>query len=162
MKNVRRIQGEIILLCVLGSVALARPTSNELTRIYGVHAVQESELRDSLHLLHGVLVETGTVRDSLTAIARRIQTFYFARGYYSIKIDSLTADFSSDSSLVRCAAYLAEGKQTLIDSIQIAGDTVLGRKRIHDAMATQRGGVLDARALAEDIDALLVMYEDIG
>jgi len=154
----------VLLFCQLhgANAAYSRITTIELTRISGVHGVSETELRDSLFLEHGRNIDASFARDTLLSFVRRIKYFYAVRGYILLHIDSLSLDFSPDSSLAQCSVYLTEGARAVIDSLIIDGTAAMPEKKIRQLMETKSGVALDPGQLNRDIETIIEMYEDNG
>lgn len=92
----------------------------------------------------------------------RVASLYHEQGYYfaRIRVDSLL--FTFDSSAVDIVITIDENRQTHVDTLRLAGNTVFTTEEILQQFDTKPGSVFFPSLLERDLDDLLRRYERVG
>ena len=100
--------------------------------------------------------------DRLEAIAATIRDHYRDAGYYGASSVLEEAVYAPDSATVMLTVAVAEGRQTVIASLEVRGVRAFGSGVLNAVMTSAPGRVLLASTLEEDIAAVLDRYERSG
>lgn len=90
----------------------------------------------------------------------RLITKYRAIGYFSSRVDSVSAP--SASGIVDLTVFVDEGEQSRIDTIQFEGDSALSERTLRDGLAFKEGSPFIQGDVEEGARTILQDYEEAG
>jgi outer membrane protein insertion porin family len=118
----------------------------------------ERFILDNIELKYGEMFSQTKLQASIS----KIQNLFLNECYYEVVIKSDTIVYSSDSSNVDIRIIVFTGNQSLIEKIEIEGNTQLSRDAILERLETKSGSCANQSVLESDLDAIVTWYEGIG
>ncbi|MFC1501991.1 POTRA domain-containing protein [bacterium] len=126
--------------------------------IFGNVLFSREVLQDRMGFVPGRPMPEGWPEKSLENIA----SFYMEQGYYFIRIDSLRWRFSGDNLVVNAEMWIHEGEVLRIGEILIIGEDEKSYRKWLSGMESRPGSIFHDTILEQDIDHILMYYENIG
>ncbi len=123
-------------------------------RVDGVRRVSEERVRSWLITRTGMRVDSLLLKKDMV----RILDGYRDEGYWQVSVAFPEVDVNRGRVYFR----VEEGRRTLIDTVEIAGNEHAASDSLMNAMFTRRGSPLITESLETDLDALVRFYENRG
>nr|WP_240761791.1 outer membrane protein assembly factor BamA [Nitrosococcus wardiae] len=122
--------------------------------IVGNQALSEEELQDAFQLsttnwLSFFTHDDQYSRQKLAADLEALRSYYLDRGYINFNIDSTQVSITPDKKRVFITVNISEGDRYQIGEIKLAGDLVLPREKLFDALTITSSEVFSRKAVAE-------------
>jgi outer membrane protein insertion porin family len=106
-----------------------------------------------------------SLEHSAEIIDRDIHTIvaaYRKFGFFFAQVDSVVQAYNPDSSFVGITFFVDEGRKTVLGNVHCSGLLRFTEEEILGSFLLRPGDSFDEALFEEDIDALLVNYEEIG
>lgn len=97
---------------------------------------------------------------SLIGDIAALNSKYRGRGYFSSRVDSISK--TSVDGTIDLTLYVEEGKPSIIDTIDFAGDSVLDERTLRQALAIKEGVPFVQSDVEHGANAILAAYEEAG
>lgn len=150
----------ILLICslpVTSTFSVSQPVINSIT-LRGNTAFAEREIEAWMSSRPGLPLSEVIFQADMIDVVNRYRT----AGYYSARIDSVRRVPVGETGALDLVVYLREGRQTVVDSIIINGESSLSDEDILSTFQTRRGLPLNENVLENDITELLKRFETAG
>lgn len=122
--------------------------------IVGNHAFSEEELLSAFQLSTSNWLSFFThddqySRQKLAADLEALRSYYLDRGYVNLNIDSTQVSITPDKKRVFITVDVTEGDRYQIGEVKLAGELVLPREKLFNALTVISGEVFSRKAVAE-------------
>ncbi|MCX7984675.1 MAG: BamA/TamA family outer membrane protein [Bacteroidetes bacterium] len=151
----------VLCSCLSSSPLYAQsPTHYRIRSIActGNHAISTNRILQTLAIEEDRLY----TEQELKRAGARVVNLYSTEGYLDAYIDSLVFDIDTTSQVVDIRYYLSEGKQSIVNSLHVKGDSLFTADELTLTMSTGEGSPFNPTQLENDIQTLLHRCDQKG
>jgi outer membrane protein assembly complex protein YaeT len=158
MRGLFREKVFLFLACFVSTLTTFAAPAIRSVSFHGNTAFTERELLTLISSRTALKYSDTILKNDL----RTVLEHYQQAGFLDVRIEQPDMVYDADSSTVAISVTIKEGRQTVLSSVVVTGQSLFTASEILSRFDMRPGDPLDKNILDRDIDALLERYERAG